>query len=183
MSKGSNRVGVLALAAIMSTLAGCGGDAPAPVVDETSVPEAIAPAAKAPPAPEGESVGTPMKDRVATIGVLNKRNNLEQDLEMKPGESRRLGNLVVRLAACEKTAPWEHPEEEGAFVQVFVQERASVQEDLAWHKVFSGWLFAKSPALNVVEHPIYDVWAKRCAMSFPGEEAAPSDEASPKSDA
>lgn len=173
-------VAVLALAAILS---GCGGEPPEPAPEDTGVPTAIAPAVKAPPPAKGETIGTPMKDRVATIGVLNKRNNLEQDLQMKPGESRRLGNLVVRMAACEKTAPWERPEEEGAFVQVFVEERANVQEELAWHKVFSGWLFAKSPALNVVEHPIYDVWVKRCAMSFPGEEDSPAEDASDKSEA
>jgi hypothetical protein len=172
-----------ALLALPALLTACGGEPPEPVADETGVPQAIAPASKAPPATGGESIGTPMKDRVATIGVLNKRNNLQQDLEMKPGESRRLGNLVVRLSACDKTAPWERPEDEGGFVQVFVQERANVDEDLAWRKVFSGWLFARSPALNVVEHPIYDVWVKRCAMSFPGEEDSPSEAASDSSDA
>ena len=35
---------------------------------------------------------------------------------------------------------------------------------------FSGWLFKNSPSLNVVEHPVYDVWVKDCAMKFPGEE-------------
>jgi hypothetical protein len=69
-----------------------------------------------------------------------------------------------------KTAPWERPQEVGAFVQVFVQERASVSDPLVWHKVFSGWLFKNSPSLNVVEHPVYDVWVKDCAMKFPGEE-------------
>ena len=71
----------------------------------------------------GEPLGTPMKDRVATLGLLNKRNNISQDLKMKPGESRRIGDVVVKLEACEKTAPWEDDPEEGAFVQVFVQER------------------------------------------------------------
>ena len=41
---------------------------------------------------------------------------------------------------------------------------------LAWHKVFSGWLFKNAPSVNVVEHPVYDVWVKACEMSFPGEE-------------
>ena len=43
-------------------------------------------------------------------------------------------------------------------------------EDPEFNRVFSGWLFKNSPSLNVVEHPIYDVWVKDCAMSFPGEE-------------
>lgn len=125
--------------------------------------------------------GTPVKDRVATLGLLNKRNDLSQDIVVKPGESRRVGNIVVRLATCERTLPWERPADTGAFVQVFVQQRASTSEALAWHKVFSGWLFKNSPSLNAVEHPIYDVWVKNCAMKFPGEEEDPAAAVSPSS--
>ena len=116
---------------------------------------------------------TPLAERVATLGLLNKRNNLTRDLKLKPGESLRIDNVIVKLAACEKTAPWEDPPEIGAFVQVFVEERATVRERLAWHKVFSGWVFRNAPSLNVVEHPVYDVWVKDCAMRFPGDEATP----------
>jgi hypothetical protein len=164
-------------------LAACKGE-PEPVVQETGVPEAIAKTGgkpAKPPAPRKDDYGTPMKDRVATLGLLNKRNNLSQDVVMKPGETRRIGNIVLKLAACEKTLPWEKPADEGAFVQVFIEDRATPQEPLAWHKIFSGWLFAHSPALNVVQHPAYDVWLKKCAMSFPGEEANPQDSASAKS--
>ena len=132
---------------------------------------------------QGQRIGTPNKDRVVTLGVPNKRNNLTQDLEMKPGETRRIGNLVVKVATCEKTLPWERPQEEGAFVQVFVEDRSSSKEKLAWHKVFSGWLFKNSPGLNVVEHPVYDVWVKSCAMSFPGQDASPASAASASSEA
>ncbi len=107
-----------------------------------------------------------MEERVATIGLLNKRNNVSQDLEMRPGEVREEGPVIVRLAACERTAPWEMPQETGAFVQIDVLERAQSEHT----RVFSGWLFKESPSLNVVEHPVYDVWVKDCAMSFPGEE-------------
>lgn len=109
-----------------------------------------------------------MDQRVATIGLLNKRNNLSQDLNMKPGEARRIGDVIIRLDACEKTPPWEMPAETGAFVQVLVQQRGG--DDDQWNKVFSGWLFRNSPSLNVVEHPVYDVWIKDCAMRFPGDE-------------
>lgn len=166
---------------VLSALAGCKGE-PAPETQETGVPDAIAGMQAGPAqAARGAQIGTPNKDRVATLGILNKRNNLTQNLVMKPGESRRIGNLVVKLATCEKTLPWEHPQEEGAFVQVFVEERRSTAEKLAWHKVFSGWLFKNNPAANVVEHPVYDVWVKACAMNFPGEEASPQDFASESS--
>jgi len=135
---------------------------------------------------EGE-YGTPMAQRVATIGFLNKRNNESRDLQMKPGEARRIGNVVIRLEACERTAPWESPAESGAFVQVLVQDkkRRNSSTEPKWQRIFSGWLFKESPSINVVEHPIYDVWVKNCAMRFPGEEevTGESDEAVADSDA
>lgn len=159
----------LACAVLAGVLTGCGGEAPEPGPVETDVPESLRvnlPAATPAPA-EGAAIGTPLQERVATIGLLNKRNNVSQDLEMSPGETRRIGPVVIRLQSCERTAPWEMPQETGAFVQVMIQESNSDE----FRRVFSGWLFKNSPSLNVVEHPIYDVWVKDCAMDFPGEEA------------
>jgi len=166
----------LVLVGLCLALAACKGE-PGDEPEDKSIPQEVKAIAAAGPAVES-NYGTPVKDRVATIGLLNKRNNLTQDLVMKTGESQRVGNVVVRLATCERTLPWESPPETGAFVQVFVEERAKTSERLAWHQVFSGWLFKNSPSLNVVEHPVYDVWVKDCAMKFPGEEEAPSASAS-----
>jgi hypothetical protein len=160
----------------MVLLAGCnqGGD---PAATATEIPKDVAAQAAA-PAVESE-YGTPVKDRVATLGLLNKRNNIAQDVVLKSGEAKRIGNIVIRASACERTLPWEKPAETGAFVQVFVEERANPDAALAWRQVFSGWLFKNAPSVNVVEHPVYDVWVKDCAMKFPGEEgAAPSAAAS-----
>ena len=139
----------------------------------TDVPQAVATSGGALASAVENQFGTPVKDRVATIGLLNKRNNLIQDMVMKSGESRRLGNVVIRVATCERTLPWEKPPETGAFVQVFVEERANASAQPAWRTVFSGWMFKNSPSLSVVEHPVYDVWVKDCAMRFPGDEATP----------
>ncbi len=146
------------------TLAGCAQDSAAPAPAETEVPEDLQVTPPVAQAPEDAQIGTAMEDRVATIGLLNKRNNETRDFEMKPGSMVRDGNVVIRMQACETTAPWEMPQETGAFVQVLVQERGADE----FTSVFSGWLFKNSPSLNVVEHPIYDVWVKDCAMDFPG---------------
>ena len=108
------------------------------------------------------SVVTPMADRVAVIGLLNKRNGVSRDLTLKPGQAVRVGDVIVRLRACEASAPWEAEQLTGAFVQVDAQGT-----DQRWRRIFSGWLYKESPSLNVVEHPIYDVWPKSCAMKFP----------------
>jgi hypothetical protein len=106
--------------------------------------------------------GTPMADRVAVLGLLNKRNGVSRELTLKPGQATRIGDVVVRLSACEKTAPWEQEQLTGAFVQLDI--RAA---ETGWRRAFSGWLFKERPALNVVQHPIYDVWTKSCTMSWP----------------
>ncbi len=105
---------------------------------------------------------TPMAERVATLGLLNKRNGRAREVQLKPGQAVRIGDVVLRLRACDRTAPWEPDQLTGAFVQVDVRGI-----DGRWRRPFSGWLFKERPALNVVQHPIYDVWTKNCAMSFP----------------
>jgi hypothetical protein len=105
---------------------------------------------------------TPMAQRVAVIGVLNKRNGVSREVTLRPGGVARIGDVVVRLRACDRTAPWEAEQLTGAFVQMDVRG-----PDRAWRRGFSGWLFKERSALNVVQHPIYDVWTKSCTMSFP----------------
>jgi hypothetical protein len=164
-------------------LAGCGwfgGDAPQ---NKTAAADTVEVAPKAGPGEEVVTTdtansaamtagATPMAERVAVLGLLNKRNGHARDISLKPGQAVRAGDVILRLRACEKTAPWEGEPYTGAFAQVDVREA-----DGKWKRAFSGWLYKERPALNVVQHPVYDVWVKSCAMTFPetgGEEVAPS---------
>jgi hypothetical protein len=105
---------------------------------------------------------TPMRERVAVLGLLNKRNGRARDVTLKPGQGMEIGDVRLHLRACERTAPWENDQLTGAFVQVDVRGA-----DRTWRRPFSGWLYKERPNLNVVQHPIYDVWTKSCTMSFP----------------
>jgi len=107
------------------------------------------------------AAATPMNEREAVLGILNKRNGEAREFKLKPGQAGRIGDVIVRLRACERTAPWEAEQLTGAFLQVDV-----LQLDKSWRRVFSGWLYKERPSLNVVQHPIYDVWPKSCAMTF-----------------
>jgi hypothetical protein len=140
--------------------------------EQQNVP-ANAPARQVASTANGEGGVTPMAERVAVLGILNKRNGIVQDVTLKPGQSVRWKDVIVRLRACEATAPWEEEKLTGAFVQVDVQ-----QPDKSWRRVFSGWLYKESPSLNVVEHPVYDVWPKSCAMTYPAGPAVPAAPAS-----
>ncbi|MBA3729832.1 MAG: DUF2155 domain-containing protein, partial [Sphingomonas sp.] len=112
-----------------------------------------------------------MAQRVAVLGLLNKRNGIVRDIPLRPGQSVRVRDVIVRLRACETTAPWESEVLTGAFVQLDIE-----RTDGRWQRVFSGWLYKESPSLNVVEHPVYDVWPKSCAMTYP---AGPSEPVAP----
>lgn len=165
--------------ALAPMLAGCDYFAPKQP-DTVQVPldeatAAAAPKGAASAAPANDYGATPMKERVAVLGLLNKRNNVSEEIRLKPGEAKEIGPVIVRVSACERTAPWEMPQQTGAFVQVDIRGRG--QQNHA--RVFSGWMFLESPSLNVVEHPIYDVWVKDCVMRFPGEEGPASPKADP----
>ena len=125
--------------------------------------------AKARATAAGQGGVTPMAQRVAVLGILNKRNGIVQNVTLRPGQSVRWKDAIVRLRACEKTAPWEEEQLTGAFIQLDVQ-----RPDDSWGRVFSGWVYKESPSLNVVEHPVYDVWPKSCEMTYPTGPAAPT---------
>ena len=175
---------ILSLALLLS-LAACGGDE-LPTANQTG-PVKIA-GQKIRNGDSSALPGTSMAERVAVIGLLNKRNGITTDLTMKPGDALRVGDAIVRLQACETTAPWENVKETGAFVQLDVRSTA----DNKWRRNFSGWLFKERPDRNVVQHPIYDVWVRSCTMSWPesgpdtvklGSKGEPPAEASPASGA
>jgi hypothetical protein len=116
---------------------------------------------------------TPMAERVAVVGLINKRNGISRDLQLRPGQAVRDNDIIIRLRACETTAPHETQQLTGAFVQVDVADRQG-----QFRRIFSGWLYKESPSLNVVEHPVYDVWVKSCAMTHPGGPPAPDEDES-----
>lgn len=168
----------LAMLASLAVLAGCGPRG-APVQNEAGneTTETIDVPQTVDRLPAGT---TPMAERVAVLRLLNKRNGQMRDFELRPGQAVRAGDVIVRLRACETTAPWEVQQLTGAFVQLDV---ANPQGQ--FQRVFSGWLYKESPGLNVVEHPIYDVSPMSCAMIHPegGDPAAPARAASNESSA
>lgn len=150
------------LAAALTAIAACGPTA-APVRNAQEANETIETVDVPQTVTEVPAGTTPMPQRVAVLGLLNKRNGISRELTLRPGQAGRVGDVIVRLRACETTAPWEVQRLTGAFVQLDVRNPQG-----RFERVFSGWLYAETPSLNVVEHPIYDVWPKSCAMTHPG---------------
>lgn len=179
MRRSAAIIALLALAACGGGEEAAEGDAPAEALaldDGGEEAETVEDIEVVEPLAAPDEGATPMAERVAVLGILNKRNGLSREIRLQPGESARVGDVVVRLRACETTAPWEPQRLTGAFVQVFVREAVRGRGERRWSRVFSGWLFKERPALNVVQHRLYDVWPMACEMTHPGR--APSAPAS-----
>lgn len=85
----------------------------------------------------------------------------------------RFGTLEIVARACDKKPPTEPPES-AAFLEI-----VDVRPDSPAVRVFSGWMFASSPAVSALEHPVYDVWVIDCRKGplAADETAQPSDTA------
>ena len=92
--------------------------------------------------------------------------------EAKVGNTLKFGPLYMKVQSCQKSSPIDEPEST-AFIQVWEGETSETSE---W--VFSGWMFASSPGLSPMDHPIYDVWVLDCLGDATAENAEESDEPS-----
>lgn len=104
---------------------------------------------------------------------LDKATARTMTFDAKVGNTLKFGPLYIRVKTCKKTSPVDEPES-AAFLQVWEVDKNDKAE---W--VFSGWMFASSPGLSPMDHPIYDVWVLDCldmedaqAMKTQGEDGA-----------
>jgi hypothetical protein len=79
--------------------------------------------------------------------------------EAPVGVTVRFGTLEIVARDCRKRPPEEPPE---IFVFLEIDEMRRGENS---KRLFSGWMFASSPALSALEHPVYDVWAVDCRNS------------------
>lgn len=97
-----------------------------------------------------------LDNKVAVFSALDKVTATIKTLTVPLNETREFGGLKVTPRVCYSRPPTEQPKTT-SFVEV--QE---VQLDGQEKKIFSGWMFAESPGLNAVEHPVFDVWLTGC---------------------
>jgi hypothetical protein len=142
---------------------------------------------------QSASAVTYEQNESATLRALDKITGRSTDFEITVGEPMIYGTLKVDLKVCYQTPP-EEPPESAAFLQVEattasrvktmmeprlaseVEREAAEAERAAGRdgdqseepeELFSGWMFASSPGLSALEHPVYDVWVIRCKQPSP----------------
>lgn len=102
----------------------------------------------------------------AILQGLDKTTARVSRINVKVGQSVDFGSLEIELLACDKRPPEETPES-AAFLKIIERKpgESSVER-------FSGWMFASSPALSAMEHPVYDIWVLDCASGAEQPESA-----------
>lgn len=93
---------------------------------------------------------------VAVLQGLDKITARISTFEAPVDEIVRFGTFEIIARTCKKTPP-EEPPERSAFLEI-----TEVRPDSPSVPIFTGWMFASSPALSAVEHPVYDVWVIDC---------------------
>jgi len=138
-------------------------------------PEAAPPPAKttAPPAqkaPHAATAAAPALS-VAVLQGLDKTTARVSTVEAPIGNAVRFGTLVITARSCVKKPP-EEPPDTAAFLEIDEARPQGEQATDVQH-LFSGWMFAESPSLSTLEHPVYDVTVLDCKTET-GSSAKPS---------
>lgn len=124
--------------------------------------------------PADTSANPAGEEPVAVLQGLDKITARVSTFVAPIDEVARFGTLDIVARACDKKPPTETPES-AAYLEI-----VDVRPDSPAVEVFNGWMFASSPAISALEHPVYDVWVidcrKRAEALASGLLAPPEDE-------
>ena len=147
---------------------------------QSGAPAGQRPPRGAPPPPNDEVVVEPSANKItnptAVFSGLDKITGRIISFDVAINETVRFGALEVTPRACYSRPPTEAANTDG-FIEV---DELTLQGEL--RRVFTGWMFAASPGLSAVEHPIYDIWLMDCKGGAPPAvaETAPATAAPPR---
>ena len=142
---------------------------PAPTTTETA-PEAEEKADEEKPAETAEAAPEPsttpgrrQRRRVAIVEAVDKitaeRMRFEVEVGGRPVRFQK--TLIFTARACEVSASDEQVGDSIAYLEVSIQPRGVIQT-ASPRQIFRGWMFASSPAVSGLQHPIYDAWVVGC---------------------
>jgi hypothetical protein len=159
------------LAPTPSPAPGPASAAPQQATPPTTTGKSSAAGAAAPEKP-AEPVKRP-RYSVAIIQALDKVTTETMRFEAPVGQPIRYKTLVFTVRACETTTPDEDAPDSIAYVTVDTQPKALPGRVAPpGRQIYKGWMYANSPGLNPLEHPVYDAWLIACKTSVPVAPAA-----------
>ncbi|MET3897013.1 hypothetical protein ABIB57_000950 [Devosia sp. UYZn731] len=119
----------------------------------------------------GAAMAAPIANPIATFAGLDKITGRITKFDVYIDETVLFGALEVTPRACYSRPPTE-TQRISAFLEV---DQRSLQGNSK--RIFTGWMFADSPALNALDHAVYDIWLIECKTTStvppPGSRATP----------
>lgn len=106
-----------------------------------------------------------LENKIALFAALDKVTARISKLEVPLDQTVEFGSLKVTPRTCFTRPATEQPKTT-SFVEVDEKELDGAQK-----RIFSGWMFAESPGLNAVEHPVFDIWLTGCKQPNTGADA------------
>jgi len=97
-----------------------------------------------------------LSNAVAVFSGIDKITGRITTFDVYIGETVQFGALQVTPRVC-----YSRDDTEAQKITTFV-EVEEITLDRKIRRIFTGWMFADSPGLNAVEHPVYDVWLQSC---------------------
>jgi len=148
---------------------------PPPVTTPPIEAEEVAPA----PPPKAQVAAKPTETTVkrarydvAVIQALDKVTAESMRFEAAVGRPVRYKNLVFSVKACERSAQDEAIEDSMVYLTIESQPRPAPGKPAPPpRQAFRGWMYASSPGLNPLQHPVYDAWLITCRAASPGPTA------------
>ena len=95
--------------------------------------------------------------RFIEIKVLDKVSSKTDLLKLEIGKEIKFKGLLIKSLKCKNSEFDDNPE-----ITAYIQVKDMTNKDNNEVFIFNGWTFSSSPAVNPFDHPIYDVWLKRC---------------------
>jgi hypothetical protein len=102
-----------------------------------------------------------IKNQIAVFAALDKVTGRISHLEIPINQTVQFGALKVTPRVCDSRPPTEAPHT-ASFVEV---DEIKLTGEI--ERIFTGWMFADSPGLHAVEHPVFDVWLTNCKTNEP----------------
>ncbi len=99
----------------------------------------------------------PNSETTAELSVLDKVSSKNTNIKIKIGEEFSFQNLNIKVLKCYNSKFDDDPE-----VMAYMQVKDNTMNNNDSVFVFNGWTFASSPSIRPFDHPVYDVWLKKC---------------------
>ena len=91
------------------------------------------------------------------LKILDKISSKNTLIQLKNGELVKFKDLSIKSFKCKNSEFDDNPE-----ITAYIQVKDMTNKDNNEVFIFNGWTFSSSPAVNPFDHPVYDVWLKRC---------------------